>query len=197
MLSITKITDKSWLETHELSDKLKQVDFDTIWQLHPEKYGQVRLYGKVLNTPRWQQTYGKDYVFSGMRHNALPIPDELQPYLDYVNTLGYGQYNQVLVNWYKDGTHYIGKHRDDERDIVKGRAIVSISLGATRVFRIRNHATNEILLDYPLENHNVVVMCGAFQTELTHEIVKMTGKKASDCGPRINLTFRQFINMDE
>ena len=29
--------------------------------------------------------YGIDYYFSGKMHNALPIPDILQPFLDYVN----------------------------------------------------------------------------------------------------------------
>jgi len=35
-------------------------------------------------------------------------------------------------------------------------------------------------------------MGGTFQSEFKHEIVKITGKKADEAGPRISITLRQF-----
>lgn len=172
---------------------MSKVPFDLLWNLHPAEAGKVKIYGKILDVPRYQKTYGKDYTFSGIVHKGEKIPKEFQQYLDWVNTLGYGKYNQVFVNWYENGSRYIGKHRDSEHEIIKDSPIVSISLGATRVFRLRDYSTNKILRDVKLNNGDVVVMGGKFQTELTHEIPKITGKAAEKIGPRINLTFRQFI----
>ena len=111
-------------------------DFQALWDIHPEAQGQVmipqgeaasRMYGRLITTPRWQQTYGRGsrrgkplrgYHFTGMTHPALPLPEILQPYLDWVNGLGYGTFNEVLVNWYANGHHYIGSHSDDERQLV-------------------------------------------------------------------------------
>ena len=42
--------------------------------------------------------------------------------------------NELLVNWYRDGSDYIGPHSDDERELVKGAGIYCISYGATRDF---------------------------------------------------------------
>jgi hypothetical protein len=40
-----------------------------------------------------------------------------------------------------------------------------------------------------------VVMCGKFQEELKHEIVKIV-KTTMECRPRLSLTFRQFVSME-
>jgi DNA ligase (NAD+) len=187
-----QVTENSWIDSGVLPSNLLNVPFDSLWNLHPKEAGKVMMYGKLLDVPRWQKTYGKDYKFSGIVHKGEKIPKEFQQYLDWVNTLGYGEFNQVFVNWYKDGTHYIGKHRDSEHEIIKDSAIVSISFGETRIFRLRNYKTNEIVRDIKMTNGDVLVMGGKFQTELTHEVPKITGKNASLIGPRINLTFRQF-----
>jgi alkylated DNA repair dioxygenase AlkB len=168
------------------------IDFNSLWNIHPETYGTIKILGKEISTPRWQQSYGRDYRFTGMNHAALPVPELLDPFLEWANSLGYGTFNQVLVNWYANGHHYIGKHRDSESQLVPQSPIISISLGATRTFRIRNYATNDIIMDLSVNNGDVVIMGGNFQSELTHEIPKISGMKGEGVGPRINITFRQF-----
>jgi alkylated DNA repair dioxygenase AlkB len=163
-------------------------DFEELWNLHPVEYGQVRMMGRLINTPRWQQTYGHDYYYTGMLHHALPLPEAFRPFLDWANTLEYGQFNQVLINWYQDGTHYIGKHSDDESQLQPDSAIMSISLGAVRNFRIRAKSDNSILHNIDTLDRSYVIMGGRMQKDYTHEIVKTS----KECGRRINITMRQF-----
>ena len=114
--------------------------------------------GKLILTPRWTQNYGVDYKFTGLTHKALPIPDFLKPYEEWVNSLEYGKFNQILVNWYDNGLHYIGKHSDNESQIVKNSPILSISLGATRKFRIRQKNQKGIYGDITMDHGTVIVM---------------------------------------
>jgi alkylated DNA repair dioxygenase AlkB len=191
IISRTELTQDSWLDDLKLPQTLTSY-FNILWNMHPVEYGKVKIYGKVLNTPRWQQTYGHEYKFSGINHEALPIPEEFYPYMTWVNSLDYGEYNQMLVNWYENGLHYIGKHSDDENNMEKGSPIISISLGATRKFRLRKKSEKGIFKDISMTDGLVLVMGGAFQTELTHEVPKIIGEKGNNVGKRINITFRQF-----
>jgi alkylated DNA repair dioxygenase AlkB len=161
--------------------------------LHPEEYGQVSYMGKTVNTPRWQQTYLKDYYFSGMIHKALLLPEELQPFLDWANTVSPNViYNQVLINWYANGNHYIGPHSDDEKQLVELSPVLSVSLGQERIFRIRQKSTNDTVVDIPMPSDTYVMMCGKMQKKYLHEVPKVTGKKGNEMGRRINITFRVF-----
>ena len=149
--------------------------------------------GKEYTVPRWQQSYLKDYWFSGKMHKGKKIPDIFVPIFDWGNNLQEGiTYNQMFVNWYKDGSHYIGAHSDNEKDLVKNSPILSISLGETRVFRIRDKKTNKIIKDISLINGSYIIMGGNMQENYTHEIVKVAGNKGKNMKKRINITFRQF-----
>ena len=60
--------------------------FQSIWDMHPEQYHTLKIHGKEVLTPRWQQAYGKNYRYTGAKNNALPIPDELKPFLTWCQT---------------------------------------------------------------------------------------------------------------
>ncbi len=169
-------------------------DFDILWNLHPTEYSTVRIYGKILKTPRWQASFGKSYYFSGINHKSLPVHHELEPFIAWANSFEEygGLFNQVLMNWYANGHHYIGKHSDDETQLVSNSPIISISLGYESKFRIRNKSNNKIIRDFILKNGDFIVMGGKMQNYYTHEIVKVSGKKGDSVGKRINITFRQF-----
>lgn len=109
----TDLGNDSWIEKTTLPGSL-EFDFESLWSLHPEEYGKVIIQGKMISTPRWQQSYMRTYSFAGLAHEALPLPREIQPFLDWANTLYPGFcFNQVLVNWYLNGHHYIGPHSDN------------------------------------------------------------------------------------
>jgi alkylated DNA repair dioxygenase AlkB len=182
------LDEKSWIIKDQIPKFLFIDNFDILWSLHPEEYGQVKIYGKLINTPRWQQCYMRDYTFSGITHKALPLPEEFKPYLEFANSLGHGTFNIALINYYGHGGHYIGKHSDNEPVIIPNSPIVSISLGATRTFRIRNKSNNEIIHDIELKHGTYLVMGGEMQKRYLHEVPKVA---KSD--QRINITFRQMI----
>ena len=106
-----QLSPSSWIDEFALPEEIEG-DFENMWNAHPEEYGLVKLFGKVHKTPRWQQTYGRAYAFSGMDHPALPIPVVFQPVWDWAVKSEYGPFNQMLVNWYENGHHHIGKHRE-------------------------------------------------------------------------------------
>lgn len=183
-------TAESYLILKTLPNEI-QVDFEKLWGLHPDDKKSLIIHGSIVKTPRYSSNYGRSYNYSGIKDKALSIPDELVPFLSFANAGNGWKYNQILMNWYENGLHYIGPHSDSIRQLRYGSSIMSISLGESRVFRIRNKATNEIT-DIPLKDRTVVVMGGKFQQEFTHEIPKITGKKGLNVGRRISLTFRCF-----
>lgn len=66
--------------------------------------------------------------------------------------------------------------------------IYSISLGESRIFRIRN-IIKKTRRDFVVDDGTLFVMGGNFQKEFKHEVPK--SKKYKD--RRINLTIRSFI----
>ena len=169
-----------------------QVDnalFTRLWNLHPQEYGQVKIFGKEIATPRWQQTYGRNYKFSGMDHKALPIDD---PYfkllMEWVNQHSGKQYNQCLVNWYKDGDHYIGAHSDDESQLEPNSDIYSFSFGSNRTFIITSKKDKQFKTKLIMNDNSLIIMCGEMQKYYKHAVPKTK----VIVGQRINITFRLF-----
>jgi alkylated DNA repair dioxygenase AlkB len=192
--------DKPFLERHSLGPDhhlligqlppslLPSSDqFESLWSMHPADYTKILIHGKQVLTPRWQQAYGRDYLYSGQTNSALPVPANLEPYLAWVQTI-HPKLNGLLLNWY-DGKlgHYIGKHRDSTKNLDPDAPIVTISLGETRTFRVRPFR-GEGTIDFPVASGSVIVMPFATNQSWMHEIVKTT--KAT--GRRISITARAF-----
>ncbi len=97
------------------------------------------------------------------------------------------KFNFALVNYYRDGTDYIGFHSDKEGDLVAGAPIASVSLGAERDFILmsnKNSAQKHTLL---LQNGSLLFMRGNTQRNYKHSVPK---SKVLLKEPRINITFR-------
>jgi alkylated DNA repair dioxygenase AlkB len=189
-----KLRHGAWvLSTTIPGDLVSDEDFETLWEMHPETVGSVMMYGKMINTPRFHKSYLKSYKFTGQELVAdMELGPILQSLKDWVEeTLGYGEFDQVLVNWYRNGNDYIGAHSDSESQLVPDSEIVSIALGATRKFRLRNRK-NETARTIEMPNGTVLVMGGTCQKFYKHEVVKVAGKKGEAVGRRINITFRKW-----
>jgi alkylated DNA repair dioxygenase AlkB len=90
--------------------------------------------------------------------------------------------NSCLVNSYRDGASSMGWHSDDEPEL-RDR-IVSVSLGATRTFRLREGRRGATLaLD--LAAGSVLTMTVESQRNWQHAV-----PKSANVGMRLNLTFR-------
>lgn len=100
--------------------------------------------------------------------------------------------NSCLLNYYLNGTVGIARHSDDEKELVGGdqAVVVSLSLGATRIFRFHSKTTDE-RVDIPLKSGDVLVMGPLTQRYYEHSIPV----QAKITEPRINLTFREFIDL--
>ena len=191
------MSNSSWLDVLHLPEELLSVgkSFDVLWNLHPTAHNEVVMYGKSIPIPRFQQAYLKDYSFSGTVSKVKELPVEFIPYMEWVNSLGYGEFNSFLVNWYENGENYIGPHADNTAPLVPDSPIVTITLcapGEERKFRLRDIKTKKVVKDVLTPNGIVLIMGGKFQKEFKHEIVKITGPKAQKAGARISITLRQF-----
>lgn len=101
-------------------------------------------------------------------------------------------YNFALINYYPDGKSKLGWHSDDERDIIPGSMIASVSFGATRDFQVRTKPTERggkpgEIINIPLAGGDLLTMEGDFQKEFKHSVPARAGVRSY----RINLTFRQ------
>ena len=136
--------------------------------------------------PRLTAAYGDEgvtYFYSGTENKALawtPTLREIKRQIEAVQ----GRYNYCLLNRYRSGADSVGLHADDEPGM--GNVIGSLSLGATRTFRIRHNTTKETQ-SFPVSHGTLIIMAGTMQQFWKHEIPKTT----ESVGERINLTFRQ------
>ena len=75
----------------------------------------IQLYGRKA-IPRLEAWYGSwDYPYSnGVVLKAAPMPDYLQAVIDRIKAAGFGDFNAVLINHYRDGRDYISPHSDDD-----------------------------------------------------------------------------------
>jgi alkylated DNA repair dioxygenase AlkB len=168
----------------------------------------VIMAGKPVLTPRFVAHYLKPYYYTGRIHPAKPLPELLIPLLQWCNeelllhwkekTDGIkenddSKFNQVLVNYYMNGLHYIGKHSDDERQSVKNSPIFSCTFGQERTFRISTKSDGGYVMDIPLIDGTFILMCGKMQKHFKHEVLKVTGRKGENMGPRVNVTLRMFL----
>jgi alkylated DNA repair dioxygenase AlkB len=166
--------------------------FEALWQMHPEDFHEIKMYGRLIKTPRWQQAYGKDYHYTGRVNKAKTIPPLLEPFLDWSREHIDLNLNGLLLNWYEGRLgHYIGPHRDSVANLVLGTPIVTISFGEERTFRLRRAATKlkATPIDIPALNGSVFVMPWETNRAFTHEVPC----SSRHVGRRISVTLRGFV----
>jgi alkylated DNA repair dioxygenase AlkB len=135
--------------------------------------------------PRLTASYGDEgviYRYSGTQNVALPWTSTLLEIKRKIEAVQ-GRYNYCLLNRYRSGADSVGMHADDEPGM--DDVIGSLSLGATRTFRIRHDKTKETM-SFPVGNGTLIIMARTMQQFWKHEVPKTT----ENVGERINLTFR-------
>jgi len=163
---------------------------EELWDLHPRNFHTIRqpFTGRTIALPRWQQAFGRDYTYSGNVNVALPVPPSLAPFLLWARKEIDCQLNGLLLNWYDAGDgHYMGPHRDSIVGLMVGRPIVTISLGATRTFRLRPYRGKGVA-DLAATHGTVFVLAWETNLNTTHEVPYQKGAT----GRRISVTLRAF-----
>ncbi len=90
-----------------------------------------RKYKSYLNSPEFDNTTGKSYMFSGEAEShkeKTPLPLVFQPFYEFAQRID-TRYNQCSVNWYRDGSEYIEPHSDCMAKAVKNSSIMILSFG--------------------------------------------------------------------
>jgi alkylated DNA repair dioxygenase AlkB len=161
-----------------------------LWDLHPATVHSIRqpFTGRIIPLPRWQQAYGRDYVYTGRVNLALPILPILEPFLTFARREFDPRLNGLLLNWYDANQHhYIGAHRDSIVGLVEGTPIVTITAGATRTFRLRPRK-GRTFVDFPASHGTVFVMPWETNLNTRHEVPH----RKNATGRRISITARAF-----
>ena len=154
----------------------------------------IRLFGQQVPQPRLTAWYGDPaarYTYSGLTWEPRPWTPVLLALRQRVEAAVGTHFNSVLLNYYRHGQDSMGWHADDEPELGPAPAIASISLGATRRFRLRPRAG----LDHPsqsldLPGGSLLLMRGPTQRHWQHALPKT----ARPTGPRLNLTFRLVLD---
>ena len=153
----------------------------------------IRVWGKLHLQPRltaWHGDPGAEYSYSGISLKVNPWTTTLLKIKSDISLATGLQFNSVLLNQYRDQNDSMGWHSDDEPALGSNPSIASLSLGATRTFKIRHKAKPaQKTLSIDLSHGCLLLMAGTTQHNYQHSIAKQT--RALE--PRINLTFRQII----
>lgn len=187
-----RIAGRFSIFTARLPEELKragQVRFADLWALHPRHFHTITqpFTGRTIPLPRWQQAYGHDYRYSGGVNRALPVPPLLEPYLAWARRQVDPRLNGLLLNWYDAALrHYIGPHRDSIVGLIEGMPIVTVSLGATRLFRLRPKGGE--FVDFPATDGSVLILPWETNLNVKHAVPH----RAGDTGRRISITIRAF-----
>jgi alkylated DNA repair dioxygenase AlkB len=174
--------------TPEFADRAFAELRDTApWEQKPGVFGRLQ--------PRLTASYGDAglvYRYSGTVNEALPWTPLLLEIKQRVERAWNAseasagvrcEFNYCLLNRYRSGADSVGLHADDEPEM--GPVIGSLSLGATRTFRIRHNGTKE-KRSFAVGNGTLIVMAGTMQQHWKHEVPKTD----QPVGERVNLTFR-------
>ena len=156
----------------------------------PWKQDNVTVFGKTYAQPRLTALYdlhGKAYSYSGLTlypHPFTPLLEELRSRVQIASS---SEFSTCLLNLYRDGQDSNGWHADNEKSLGTHPVIASLSLGATRQFKLKHRDDKTLRATLALEHGSLLVMKGETQHRWLHQIPKTK----REVGPRINLTFRR------
>ena len=175
---------QSFLEP-ELADRYLQEALNDIdWRQEC-----IKMFGKIHLVPRlsaWFSESDCSYTYSKIEHKPQPMPEFILSIKTEIQKVTNRSFNSVLVNLYKDGSHSVGMHSDNEPELGSDVCIASFSLGATRTLRFRHRKERGLRHSLELEHNSLLLMLPPIQDHWLHELAKTT----RGVGSRINFSFR-------
>ncbi len=171
-----------WLAPAEAERLFHIILAETPWEDH-----RLRMGGRAVAMPRRVAFYGPfAYAYSGVVHAARPLTPRLDDLRRRVEDAAGHPFNTLLMNLYRSGADSVSWHSDDDYPHAGHPAVASLSLGATRRFRIAHKRRSSERYTLELSSGGLLVMEGDSQANYRHSLPKT----AAVVGPRINLTFR-------
>lgn len=178
---------KNFLLSQEANEYLDILMEELKWEQH-----YIKIFGKTIAQPRLSALYAENensYTYSGLTLQPLKFHPGLEKLREKLKVVNQTHFTHCLANLYREGSDSMGLHADDEKELGLNPVIASISLGATRKFRLKHRNKKVEKLDLLLEHGSLLLMQGPTQHHWKHELPR-TKKPV---GPRINLTFRKII----
>ena len=175
-----------WVTDDELLFEMLRDEIN--WEQH-----KIDLFGRTMPIPRLTAWMGDAaYRYSGIVNQPIPWTATLTGLRERLeHEVGAG-FNSCLANLYRDGSDSMGFHSDDEPELGPEPTIASISLGARRRFVLK-HRVSGARWSWDLGAGDLLVMRDESQRDYAHAVPKT----AREVGPRLNLTFRQFLRTDD
>lgn len=180
-----------WLKPQEAAALFEQLQREVPW-----KQEAIQLYGRRHLQPRltcWMADAGCSYRYSGLEQRIEPWHPAVLELLDRLDAACGCRFNAVLLNLYRDGRDAMGWHADDEPELDATAPIASISLGATRSFRLRPRPRDSRIGEISAQAHSLelahgdlLVMDPPTQRHWQHALPRRLRVHE----PRLNLTFR-------
>ncbi|UAY52864.1 alpha-ketoglutarate-dependent dioxygenase AlkB family protein [Ferruginibacter albus] len=131
----------------EKSDNFYEILLHTI----PWQQNQRKMYDKVVDDPRLTAWYGKK-AFNQWTDELLEIKEE-------VEIVSGSRFNNVLLNYYRDGNDSVSWHSDKKPEGGTNTPIASVSFGETRAFQIRHKFNKDLKpMSIPLTHGSFLLM---------------------------------------
>ena len=166
---------------------------NTLRQHIPWRQESLWIAGQARLVPRlqcWMGDAGSNYGYSGIRMNPVPWHPAVLEIKDRIESLSPGNFNSVLLNYYRNGQDSVAWHADDEAELGTDPVIASVSLGAERPFQMKRKDKTEkhqILL----RHGSLLIMGKGIQNKWLHQLPKVKDLQEA----RINLTFRKIVGV--
>ena len=157
------------------------------WEQRP-----VKIFGRKIPQPRLTSFFADEgvvYTYSGLTLQGNGWNPGLKAVKERVESFTGEKFNSALLNLYRDGNDYMGWHRDNEKSLGDMPAVASVSLGATRVFQLREYETKKNLVSIELTHGSLLLMKGKTQGCWEHRLPKAPAVTNA----RMNITFRKII----
>lgn len=159
------------------------------------KQEQINLFGRTNPLPRltcWIGDPGCTYTYSGVSNEIEPWSPLLKEIREQVEAVAGCKFNSLLLNQYRNGRDKIDWHADDEQQLDRHAPIASLSLGASRSFRLKPKDSAHIHdepLQFELCHGDLLVMDPPTQRYWLHQVPQRLRVNKE----RINLTFRVIL----
>jgi len=189
------IGDAQLLEYPQIVDAAEATQMlETLIADIPWRQESLRIAGKLRAIPRlqcWMGDQASEYGYSGVRLTPCPWHATVKIIHDRVAELSGSTFNSVLINFYRNGQDSVAWHADDEAELGETPVIASVSLGAERIFELKEkHQKPAKKYQLLLRHGSLLIMGGTMQQHWLHQLPKENGLAEA----RINLTFRNIIS---
>ena len=142
-------------------------------------------------------SFGHEYEYNGakaVKPLSTEFPEAIAKVVDLIKSrFENSVINQCLVNLYPNETSHLPEHADNERSIVHGSNIFTVSVGETREVKFRKGSDLEDERVVPAEGNSLYVMSRKSQDTWKHRIEPVQ----DSVGARYSLTFRYVSKHNE